>query len=347
MGKKNRVAEAFKENFNLVGMAGAAAISLATLNPLPLLVGVIAEAAYLLFVPDSRWYDVRLSRRFDAEIDARRAALKADVLPRISISMQERFARLEDVRRQVGANPPPGDRDAHWFREVLRKLDYLLEKFLRFADQEARFRAYLFGVYEQVIREERSAAPPRPQRSPAPPSLGPQPPVNAQWWMSRGQLRPGPDTLDSPGHRRAAPPPPASNAGAPPPAPGAPNDQIGDTWARDTVRFIQDHYRGQVSTISAERDAQDDLNTKAVLAKRVEVLEQRVEYIGKIGKILVNLGHQMQLLEDSFGLINDQLRARSPEQILSDIEGVVYQTDAMTTLLEELAPFETSSDGPP
>ena len=59
-----------------------------------------------------------------------------------------------------------------------------------------------------------------------------------------------------------------------------------------------------------------------------------------MGKILINLNHQLRLLEDTFGLINDELRARSPEQVLADIEDVVWQTNSMTTLLEEVAPFE-------
>jgi len=42
-------------------------------------------------------------------------------------------------------------------------------------------------------------------------------------------------------------------------------------------------------------------------------------------------------------VINDEIRARSPEQILSDIEDVVFQTETMTSLLEEVAPFEQMS----
>ena len=41
--------------------------------------------------------------------------------------------------------------------------------------------------------------------------------------------------------------------------------------------------------------------------------------------------------EDTFGLINDEIRARSPEQILADIEEVVVATDTMSTALEEVA----------
>jgi hypothetical protein len=45
-------------------------------------------------------------------------------------------------------------------------------------------------------------------------------------------------------------------------------------------------------------------------------------------------------LEDTFGLINDELRARSPEQVLVEIEEVVAQTHTMTTVLDEVASFE-------
>ena len=44
----NRFREAFRENANLAGLAGALAVSAALLNPIPLLVGAAAEVAYLL-----------------------------------------------------------------------------------------------------------------------------------------------------------------------------------------------------------------------------------------------------------------------------------------------------------
>ena len=75
MPRGNRYLQAFKESFNVVGLTTAVAVSAATLNPLPLLAGLVAEAAYLLFVADSRWYAARLSRRYDAEVEQRRQAL--------------------------------------------------------------------------------------------------------------------------------------------------------------------------------------------------------------------------------------------------------------------------------
>lgn len=279
MARKNRLAEAFKENYNVVGLAGAAALSAALLNPLPLLFGVVAEAAYLLFVPDSRWYQQRLAHRFDAEVTARRKKLRDDVFLVISENVQERFTRLEDIRTQLDGHALSNE---NWMREVCRKLDYLLEKFLMFARREVEFAQYLENVYAEVVVGLKSK-------------------------------------------RRDKDGPPIPN----------------EDRARRMVTTIQERFDDEIAQI--EGKLEEDSNTQAVLDKRKEVLTQRHEYVGRIGRILTNLGHQMQLLEDSFGLINDQIRARPPEQVLADIEGVVTQTDAMTNLLDEIAAYDDMS----
>src|SRR5438093_4019924 len=147
MPTTNRFLSALKENANVVGLSSAVALSAAILNPLPLLIGLVAEAAYLVFVPDSKWYDARLSRRYDAEIAKRRQQLTEHALPLCRAQIQERFRRLEETRRQIDAQPIE---DQKWFREVLRKLDYLLEKFLLFAEKEAQFRSYLRSLRGQA-----------------------------------------------------------------------------------------------------------------------------------------------------------------------------------------------------
>jgi hypothetical protein len=299
--KSNRYLEAFKEGGNLVSLTTAVAASCALLNPLPLVAGLVVEAAYLLFVPDSKWYQSRLSRRSDAEVEQQRQQLKAQTLPRLEPAMQERFARLEEVRRQIDAQAQD---DQKWFREVLRKLDYLLDKFLLFAAREAEFRTYLGGVW----RDECGGHNPQVETRRETPRWG-----GAE--RGRGAGR------SAKTERSVTPPPPAGRAAA-------------------MVQDVQVSYDKEVAEVQALRQQEQDENTKMVLDKRVEVLQQRREGVGKIGRILTNLQYQLALLEDTFGLINDQIRARSPEQVLADIEGVVYQTDSMTQLLEELAPYE-------
>jgi hypothetical protein len=312
MRRGNRYLEAFKESFNVVGLTTAVALSAATLNPLPLLAGLVAEAAYLLFVSDSRWYEVRLSRRYDAGVERRRQQLKELVLPVLRPSMQTRFSRLEEMRLQINAQPIEGQT---WFREVLRKLDYLLEKFLQFASKEAQFRSYLRSLVEEVRG-------------------GPRPAAIDDSGFSREDERQT---------RRVRSSAPREAKGSPSFGPGTAGRLAvdgDDRWVERTIGEVQAHYDAEMSDLRELLEREQDANTKEVLQKRLDVLQRRHEFAGKIGKILANLSHQLKLLEDTFGLINDEIRARSPEQILADIEDVVWQTDTMTRLLEEVAPYE-------
>jgi hypothetical protein len=154
MQSRNRYLEAFKESYNVIGLTTAVAASLALMAtpfmPIPILVGLVAEAAYILFVSDSRWYQMRLAKRFDGEIEKRRAELKMRVMPQLRPQMQARFTRLEEVRRSIAEQAQSnGKEQPEWFREVLRKLDFLLEKFLHFASKDAQFRGYLESVLVQ------------------------------------------------------------------------------------------------------------------------------------------------------------------------------------------------------
>jgi hypothetical protein len=274
---KNRYLAAFQEQHNLITLAGAVALSAAMLNPLPFLAALVAEAAYLIFVPDSKWFEKRLSAKSDAEVEAHRARLKAETLPKLRPSLRARFERLEEARRDIERQAAP---DKKWMREVLRKLDFLLEKFLQFAVKDQQFRAYLLNAQQEI-------------------------------------------------HPMPLPQPRGSEA-----------LELNDKWTRDCVQFLQAAYTRDLDQLQAQRDDEKDESTKAILEKRVEVLGRRRDFIGRIGKIISNLTQQLALLEDTFGLISDELLARAPEQVLGDIDDVVSQTNAMTQVLEELAPFE-------
>lgn len=93
MKNVNRYAEAFKEYFNLVGLATVSATAMALMTPVPLIIGLVAEAAYLLFYTDSRWHAARLAKKFDGEIEARREELKNAVLPQLAPEIRARFER--------------------------------------------------------------------------------------------------------------------------------------------------------------------------------------------------------------------------------------------------------------
>jgi hypothetical protein len=312
----NRYLAALQESYNVLGLTSMVALSAATLNPLPLLVGLVAEAAYLIFVPDSSWYSKHLSRRHDAEIQARRDEIKAKSLPLLRPPLQDRFLRLETVRREIDGQAAG---DAIWMREVLRKLDFLLEKFLQFAVKEEQFRAYL-----QEARSEIEGGPPNGQ------------------YAIRGQGgRPDRDSHrdDNRDSRRNAS---VRNASVLPPSVPQPAraTSTDETWLAQTVPIVQSGFDRDISKIEIDYASETDQSTRAILEKRLEVLRRRREFIAKIGKIVANLSHQLALLEDTFGLISDELLARPPEQVLADIDDVVSQTNTMTQVLEELAPYE-------
>jgi hypothetical protein len=261
-------------------------------------------------VPDSRWYEARAARKLDAEVATRRAQLKSELLPTLRPELRERFGRLEAMRARIAAQPLSRE---HWFDPVRRKLDLLLEQYLQFSHREGQFRTYLRSVLDEVRRAD-------------PNSALEQAGILIEVTEDRGKRRV---------RGRAAT---AEEFGRPPES-ELPEDPA-DRWVCLTVDEIQDHYTEEAEEVRALREREQDPNTQAVLQKRGEVLQRRREGIGKIGKILLNLHQQLRLVEDTFGLINDELRARSPEQALADIDEVVGQTESMTRLLEEMAPYE-------
>ncbi len=327
MTPRNRYAEAFKENYNIIGMAGAVAVAAALVSPLVLLPAFVLEAAYLIFVPDSRWYSQRLARRHDAEIEARRNQMKAEILPTLRPDLQRRFLHLEQVRGQIGTLSM-GERT--WFLEVLRKLDYLLDKFLQFATKEGQFRAYLASILAEARGEIGEVPTGKDSGRPA--------------WLDDAFERKGQTQINSssPSRRRSAM---AQNGAAL--RPSKPTSVVqsyeqSEKWVQNTVDEVQKHYDSELDKLRTLLKDEKDAGTLAVLEKRSEVLERRREFVGKMGRILQNLNHQLELLEDTFGLISDEIRARPPEQVLADIEDVVTQTNTMTQVLEEIAPYEQS-----
>lgn len=288
MKRPSKLKEAFLEGFNTIGLAGAVALSAALLNPIPLLGAIVAEAVYLLFVPDSKWYEKRLAARYDDEVIERRRRLKEQIFPNLGYEMQARFIRLETVREQVGGQTHDG---RLIFREVLRKLDYLLEKFLLFASKEVEFENYLRSVLQEV--RNIPVAPPIADRS------------------KKKKIE---FDIQDLAER--------------------------DSWIKTTVQQISDKYAQEISEIDTLIQRDENLHNQAILDKRKEVLMRRSQYVVRIGEILINVGHQLHLMEDTFGLINDEIRARSPEQVLADIDDVVFQTDSLTESLQDIAPFD-------
>jgi hypothetical protein len=282
---KNPLTEALKESGNVIGLASAVALSVALLNPIPLLVGIVAETAYLMFVPGSNWYTARLSKRYDGEIAMRHQQLKAKVLPTLRLSLQNQYGELESIRAQLEKQDAANQ---DWFRELLRKLDYLMDKFLQFSEKEQEFLNYLL-----ILRRQPGQVP--------------------QWSGKHG------------------------------PSSGQLPQSLTDQDAQRAIAEIQAAYDAKREELKQAISAAQDDASKEINQKRADIISQRKDYVTQMGKTLANLALQLQLIVDSFGLVNDQIRVRTPEQVTADVDDVISQTDLMTKTLSEILPLEDSS----
>jgi len=112
-------------------------------------------------------------------------------------------------------------------------------------------------------------------------------------------------------------------------------------WVGEALSSITAKYTEELASLREKIDREGDETTRALLAKHAHVLTRRAEFIEKLAKTLANLNRQLQLLEDTFGLINDVMLARKPEEaVLADIDDVMSQTDAMARVLKEMAASE-------
>jgi hypothetical protein len=299
-GPKNRTREALKEPLNAAGLLVGVAVAAVFPPTIPVVVGalLLGEAGYLLAVPGSNWYAKRLAARSDREILSKRAKLKQQVFTQVRPELQARFNHLEQARLSMSSQQPSGEK---WFLEILRKLDYLLDKFLEFSGKEAEFRKYLRSVLEEALREQSSA------------NLS-----NTTGFVTSHSNKVKWDKE-----------PPMDPA---------------DVWVQAVIGQVQGHYDGEIKDLDAQRVVDsEDLTNNAVLDKRIDIIRRRRDYVGQIGKITVNLNHQLELMEDTFGLINDEMRAQTPEQVLADIDEVIDRTDSFTDMLEGFSPTATDA----
>ena len=294
MKRPSNVKTAISETPNLFGLASAFALSAAFLTPLPLMVGLAVEAGYLLFAPDSKWYNRVLERRYQAEVDKRREELKNRVFPFLSPIERGRYVRLENSRHAM----QPAEDERPYLRGVMRKLDYLLEKYLLFAAKRLEFQNYLLHVRQQGIEE-----------TDAPPQF---------------EIKGKKDRQAS----RVSEPPPSGDM-----------DEL-DAWAKGIVKEVQAFYQQETDRLNKQSMEEENPHNQALQEKRIEIMTRRSLYVQMIADIFDNLSNQMRLMEDALGLIGDEIRARSPEQVIAEIDTVVNQSDALTEALRDMSPFD-------
>lgn len=300
---ESRFSSAFKESYNLVGMASFLALSIATLNPLPLLVGVAAEVAYLLFVPDSDWYGNTLIKRQKEIMAEERKIFKQKVYQVVDTNFANKYEELESVRIQLDDD---GTLSPDW-KDVINRLDTLLGKYLKFGFQDARLRQYLIKLSDQAEQE-------------LPGLLKVK---NKETIALRQRLEEMHEA--------------ASNFS------DDTTRWVETAMASIRLYFESQIYAIQQLVDEEDKRiaaGAGNVNNRDTLQKRIEIQNKSLKQAEQIGHGLINLNQQMALMEETIKLINGQINSKQPGQVLLDIDSLVDQSESVSSFLQEITPFE-------
>jgi hypothetical protein len=286
----NRYIEALKDEPHLIGMAAIFAVCAATAPLVFPFVALPLEAAYLLFVPDSAWFRNRMRRKYDADVERRRRELRDRLLPALSPQDQARFIALEEARAEIAGQErsAPGA----WSQEVLRQLDYLIEKFLMFASKKMEYRRYIVELA-----------------------------------VTRAELE---------GRRLRLPRQPGDEYHP---------ERVVERAAREAdvdmlLAGVLGDYGAEIQNLDGSIQQEKDAQTREILKTNQEILRRSRESAAEIGRLLRNLDQQLQLVVNTFSLINSQVRTSSPEQLLGDVNSVVDQSESLTEALAAFSPVD-------
>lgn len=300
---ESRIKTAFNEQENMIGMAVFAGLSIFLLNPIPLIIGAAIEVAYLLFVPDSNWYNNRLVARQKGIAKERREALKQKVYNSVGSEYWEKYTQLESVRTQLDDDYTSRP---DW-RDVIDRLDTLLGKYLEFGLQDARLRQYLDSLSNQAEQG-------------LPGLLKPK---NKETTELRARLMQSQQAAENFSDETVR---------------WVETEMASiRLYFQSQINAIQQLINEEEARIAA---GTGNANNRDTLQKRIEIQTMSLNQAEKIGQGLVNLNQQMALMEETIRLINGQIKSKQPGQVLLDIENLVDQSETVSNFLHDIAPFE-------
>ena len=154
-GSSNYLKEAFQWQYNVIGIAGAAAFALISGTALPIILAAGVELMYLAVVPQSSafrrlvrsWRYADEKKAHDAKVRAMQQQLPADV--------RERYARLGQISQSIRANYARLSSTSQLFvDQVQQRIDALMNSFLRLASAESTYTEYLQRTNPRTIDQE-------------------------------------------------------------------------------------------------------------------------------------------------------------------------------------------------
>ena len=154
-GSSNYLKEAFQWQYNVIGIAGAAAFALISGTALPIILAAGVELMYLAVVPQSSafrrlvrsWRYADEKKAHDAKVRAMQQQLPADV--------RERYNKLGQISQSIRANYARLSSTSQLFvDQVQQRIDALMNSFLRLASAESTYTEYLQRTNPRAIDQE-------------------------------------------------------------------------------------------------------------------------------------------------------------------------------------------------
>jgi hypothetical protein len=149
------VREALKWQYNLIGLAGAAAFAVVSGTGLPLLLAAGLEMIYLSIVPQSSRFR-RLVRSWQYAEEKRKRNLKlSEMFHELPPEMRSRYADLDRLCLAIRENYSRLSSASQIFvGQMQERLDGLLHAYLRFLHSAFQHRQYLRAIDPPAIRRE-------------------------------------------------------------------------------------------------------------------------------------------------------------------------------------------------
>lgn len=110
------------------------------------------------------------------------------------------------------------------------------------------------------------------------------------------------------------------------------------------IQTVVDFFERQSDQIARDLERERDNDLVEVMRKNAEVIRSSKESVERIGKLLRSVERQLDLVVNTFTLINTQIRTGSPERIVADVEDVVNQSQALAQAMQDFGPIEEAMD---
>jgi hypothetical protein len=154
----NYLAQAFKSQYNVIGLVTALGFAVLSGSALPLLLAAGVEMMVLPLVAGNDRFQRLVKARIYEERDQKSRAAKqmetSEILQELPDRERSRYRSLEGMAREIRENYKGLDSSSRMLlEELIRKLDFLLSFYLRMRFSLSRYESYLSSTDPERIQE--------------------------------------------------------------------------------------------------------------------------------------------------------------------------------------------------